>query len=168
MFLFYGQLGTEKTRFSIIVSVNWQHKLASSIHRSEHFLAGQGLQARFVCQGNYLYLSQLNATAEEGWQITLATSYFLNKQDWMSSNMVGSCFSTSASGTVTFAPVSRLTATHWRCSRSLGPTSRRIGTPWMRGNCLFSFILSSVCHYPRINWSFLTLSSQWLNFHPGE
>lgn len=70
-----------------------------------------------------------------------APSYFLNKQDWMCSNMARSCFSTSASGTVTFAPVSLLTATHWRCCKSLGPTSRRIGTPCMKVKHWFVFLI---------------------------
>lgn len=59
-------------------------------------------------------------------------SYFLNRLFWISSNMATSVFSASASGIVTFSPVSLLTATHWRCCISLGPTSRRIGTPWQR------------------------------------
>lgn len=59
-------------------------------------------------------------------------SYFLNRFVWMSSSMASSFFSTSASGSVTLSPVSLLTATHWRCCMSLGPTSTRMGTPWMK------------------------------------
>lgn len=65
----------------------------------------------------------------------------------MSSNMAGSCFSTSASGTVTFAPESLLTATHWRCCRSLGPTSRRIGTPCMKTKRLFVLLNPLICRF---------------------
>ena len=59
----------------------------------------------------------------------LVKSYLVNRLFCMSSNMVVRVFTTSASGTVCFSPVSRLTTTHWFCFMSLGPTSRRIGTP---------------------------------------
>lgn len=108
-------------------------------------------------------------------------TYFLNRLFWMSSNMATILFSTSSSGIVTFAPVSLLTVTHWRCCISLGPTSRRIGTPCMRHRHTWIEITKRVRTILQVKYFindhhyimviiilFMTLSSQWLNFHPGE
>lgn len=121
--LFHAQFGTEEPSLKQTVFNLESIKKSVKIDFIPHFLAGWRMVGRW----------------------SRATSYFLNKDDWMSSNMASSCFSTSASGTVTFAPESLLTATHWRCCRSLGPTSRRIGTPCMKTKRLFVFLNPLIC-----------------------
>lgn len=55
--------------------------------------------------------------------------YLLKRLFWISSRRLVILFSVSASGNMIFSPVSLLTATHWPCFRSFGPTSNLMGTP---------------------------------------